>query len=73
MKTMKMKVKFMGVDWDADRVSIEESGLKRDFIENVEIYVSDNADDDEIADALSDWLSDEFGYCHNGFDFEILD
>ena len=26
---------------------------------------------DELADWLSDYISDKMGYCHKGFDFEI--
>ena len=39
-------------------VSLEDLGLP------------DNATDEEIEDALSDHLSDEYGFCHNGFFFE---
>lgn len=28
---------------------------------------------DEAADILSDWLSDTYGFCHYGFDYEIVD
>ena len=25
---------------------------------------------DDLADAISDWLSDTYGFCHYGFDYE---
>ena len=28
-------------------------------------------DGDEISEILSDWLSNEFGFCHKGFEFEV--
>lgn len=27
-------------------------------------------EDDVLCDVLSDWLSDTYGYCHYGFDYE---
>lgn len=36
---------------------------------------SDNADLDDnvsIADYISDYLSDEYGFCHNGFEFNEI-
>ncbi len=33
----------------------------------------DELDDDEKSDAISDYLSDEYGYCHEGFEFEETD
>lgn len=33
---------------------------------------SDDLPDDEVSDILSDKLSDAYGYCHNGFDVEVV-
>jgi hypothetical protein len=30
-------------------------------------------DEDEKVDIISDYLSDEYGFCHDGFDYEELD
>ena len=33
--------------------------------------VDDLTDMDEISDIISDWISDEYGYCHKGFNIEF--
>lgn len=40
-----------------------------------EIGIADdyNADDEEEEEAIGDWLSDKYGFCHYGFNFEIKD
>lgn len=35
------------------------------------VYVNNNGQTDEmIEDYISDYLSDEYGFCHHGFDYE---
>lgn len=34
-------------------------------------YVDGETDIDELNDAIGDYLSDEYGYCHNGFQFDV--
>jgi hypothetical protein len=29
-------------------------------------------DDDELSEVISDYLSDTYGFCHNGFNFEVI-
>ena len=67
-----MKVHFKNVKWDTDGHKLADCGLKSDFVVNVNIDYDFNTLDDEIGEMLSDWLSDEYGYCHNGFDYEIV-
>ena len=31
---------------------------------------SEELEDDELEEVLSDYLSDTYGYCHNGFHFD---
>lgn len=66
-----MLIHFYNVNWDVkgEVGTLKDLGLKNDFIEEVNI---EDIDDDELDDFLSDWLSDEFGYCHFGFDYEII-
>lgn len=64
---MKEKVHF-SVQWDGagDR-------LPKKFVSDVEIPIDvDLNNEDDLADFLSDWLSDEFGYCHTGFNYELV-
>ena len=67
-----MLIHFYNVNWDVEEEvgSLNELGLETDFIEDVDI---EDIDDDELDDFLSDWLSDEYGYCHFGFDYEIIE
>ena len=32
-----------------------------------------NGDNDELSDNISDWLTDEYEYCHEGFNYEIIE
>lgn len=67
-----MKVLFKNVKWDASKQEIKERGLKSTFVVEVqeldEIY-----DDEDKTEYLSDWLSDNYGFCHLGFDFELIE
>lgn len=33
-------------------------------------YIIDSAEDDDIEEMISDWLSDTYEFCHNGFDIQ---
>lgn len=58
------KIRF-NVKWD-------EAGnrLPKKFISDV--CMPEDLTEDEYDDFLSDWLSDEFGYCHLGFNYEMI-
>ena len=32
--------------------------------------ITDNAEDDDVEENISDWLSDTYVFCHNGFDIQ---
>jgi len=36
-----------------------------------EIEVENWGDEEEVGDAIGDYISDIFGYCHYGFDYEL--
>lgn len=38
-----------------------------------EVGIGASTSAEEAADILSDWLSDTYGFCHYGFDYEIVD
>lgn len=68
-----MKIRFTNVKWDTDGESLKDCGLQKNFVTDVEIDdLTFQSTDDEIEDKLSDWLSDTYGYCHNGFDYKVL-
>lgn len=52
---------------------VEEPELPTTLTVDVSMFVEDDTDLEEVflSDAISDWLSDEYGFCHFGFDYEI--
>ena len=34
----------------------------------IPLYIADSVENDDIEEIISDWLSDTYGFCHNGFD-----
>ena len=53
-------------DKDQDKL-----GLPREVTITLDALGLDSyEDDEELEEAISDWLSDEYGYCHYGFDWE---
>ena len=67
-ETVMKKFKFR-VNWDCDR---EEDFVKSNFIAEVEVPVDIIGDEEALDDFLSDWLSDEYGFCHSGFIYKEL-
>lgn len=39
----------------------------------VDLSLDDYDDEDEFYDAISEWLSDTYGYLHNGFELQKID
>ena len=73
------KFKVFNILWDVDDAG--ENDLDAQEVldtlpkETIVTITSDDADlDDEvsIADYISDYLSDEFGFCHNGFEYSEI-
>ena len=58
-------IHISNIKWDTD-----EEGLPTSVILNVEDWAS-GTDEAQIEDWISDYLSDEYGFCHQGFDFEV--
>lgn len=60
-------VNVYNIEWETD-------GAEVDLPEQVEIVLETETDDgDELSDLISDELSDEYGFLHNGFDYEIVE
>lgn len=67
-----LKIKFSNVQWDVDEedfFSTEELILPKNF---TAVVPAPEDDDTELSDYLSDWLSDEYGFCHNGFNYQVI-
>lgn len=55
-----MKIEAYNIKWDTDG---EDVSLPKSVVINVP------DDEEDIADYVSDYLSDEYGFCHFGFEF----
>ena len=69
----KPKYRARCIQWDKtdDDGNIVEVDLPADVtVEFEDLNLPDNATDDEIEDALSEYLSNTYGFCHMGFFFE---
>ena len=62
-----MRVLFKEIKWDAEEGVTD---LPETFEADVDFEDVDMNNENEISDFLSDWLTDEYGYCHYGFDYE---
>jgi len=66
---------LLTVDWDTDGESLDDCGLPSkvlvpDFPESC--HLGANLIKFEAEEALGDHLSDQFGFCHNGWSIEVL-
>lgn len=63
-----MKKYAINIQWDIDisDLAIELYDLPDKVEIPTELY--NNKDREEYIEAISDFLSDEYGYCHNGFE-----
>ena len=64
-------LKIKNIKWDTDgdkkyllRCRRKLISTKTSFISNAK--PSDECYEDELLDAVADWLSDEYGFCHGG-------
>ena len=57
-------MKAVNIKWDTD-VDME---LLEELPTEVEIPDYLITDEDDLLDDISDWLSDEYGFCHDGFE-----
>lgn len=57
------KVIAKEIMWDTDDFDPKALGLPED----VEVEIPDWVEDDEISSYVSDYLSDNFDFCHFGF------
>ena len=70
-------MKATNINWDvtdgAEEMTEEEiQEVLSTLPTEVEIpsYITDSAEDDDIEEIISDWLSNTYGFCHNGFDIQ---
>lgn len=67
------KIRVYDIDWDTDDDEIIREELPEEILLNTEYLDVENEEDIyELEDVISDYLSDEYGYCHKGFNFERI-
>jgi len=72
---------FVRVEWDLEvneagglhTLTLAEAGLSSvvelpGHLEKARTALGDNVEDEQWLDEVSDWLSDEHGFCHYGFE-----
>ncbi|MEN8248903.1 MAG: hypothetical protein ABFS32_08220 [Bacteroidota bacterium] len=67
-KTNRKIYRIYDVDWETDGQTID---LPQDFLIEIEVEKWDTKED--IEDILMDRISDESGWLHNGFCYELID
>ena len=59
-------MKLININWDTDEEDVDlpnEVEIPNEIIEGFN-------DEEELLDYLSDWLSNEYGFCHDGFNIK---
>lgn len=80
---MNKKIKIFNIKWDVADGTEELSNQEKNEIlsslpTEINIMIDDlsnydvnaKSSEDEIADAVSEWLSDKYGFCHQGYNLE---
>ena len=57
-------LKAINIKWDTDR----DMEVFDELPTEIEIPDYLVTDEDDLLDDVSDWLSDEYGFCHDGFE-----
>lgn len=76
-RTMKVKVaiKVNRVFWDTDGYSYKSCGIPATLGGQLVVWDvegdSEEDCDEEAFDLTADWLSDTYGFCHNGFQGKV--
>lgn len=60
----------VNIEWDTDDDDIDTENL--DLPTEVDIPDEVVAEQEDYEDAISDWLSDEYGFCHYGYELTIV-
>ena len=69
MDTKTLKIRAYNIEWDTDGDKEVFETLPKEVVMELAFSEGDHGYLDII---VGDKLSDEYGYCHNGFEYEIL-
>ncbi len=64
----KITVKCTEIQWDTDG----DKRLLKKLPKNVILTIDDYYEGDDLDDTIADMLSDEYGFCLFGFNYEII-
>ena len=64
----KITVKCTEIQWDTDG----DKRLLKKLPKNVILTIDDYYEGDDFDDTITDMLSDEYGFCLFGFNYEII-
>lgn len=64
----KITVKCTEIWWDTDG----DKRLLKKLPKNVTLTIEDYCEGDDLDDTIADMLSDEYGFCLFGFNYEII-
>lgn len=62
-----VKVKIFDIEWDIDED--DDTVLPTELVSEFDYH----GDNDELCYTITDWLTDEYEYCHEGFKYEIIE
>ena len=65
------QIRATNIEWDVDEDE-DGSELPTTVIIPDEYALDSEYDEESLADAIGDWLSNEYEFCHNGFSLEFL-
>lgn len=63
-------VRIYNIKWDIDEDD-EKLNLPDEVIHT--FYEYNDINDEDLLDEIADWLSDEYGFCHKGFEAEEVE
>lgn len=63
-----MLINVTDIKWDTDG---EEVDLPDE--EQIDLDISNESDWDEIEEEISNYLSDTYGFCHDGFNYDVIE
>lgn len=64
----KMTVKCTEIQWDTDG----DKKLLKKLPKNATLTIEDYCEGDDLDEKIADMLSDEYGFCLFGFNYEII-
>lgn len=68
-----MQIRVCNIDWDCDEEDYSGLGLPEEDVIEIPVEEDDSMTDEELQDIISDTLSEMYGFCQNGFVYDIIE